>query len=73
MGQSYGTVIIEYNNNFSFYFFSVFISFQSIKLANLVASEFFNQGDLEKEKFKQEPIVCISFLKYKCNFSFQIN
>ena len=43
------------------------------KLANLVASEFFNQGDLEKEKFKQEPIVCISFLKYKCNFSFQIN
>ena len=27
------------------------------QLANLVANEFFNQGDLEKEKFKQEPIV----------------
>jgi len=60
VAQSYGTVIIEYTNTFSLYFF-IFVIFLSIKLANLVASEFFNQGDLEKEKFKQEPIVCISF------------
>ena len=26
-------------------------------MANLVSNEFFNEGDLEKEKFKREPIV----------------
>lgn len=35
----------------------------SFKLSLLVSSEFFNEGDLEKEKFKQEPIVNKDFEK----------
>lgn len=33
------------------------------QLSLLVSSEFFNEGDLEKEKFKQEPIVNFYFFK----------
>jgi hypothetical protein len=38
--------------------FQLRLSFCLLKLSNLVANEFFEQGDLEKEKFNNEPIVC---------------
>ena len=40
-----------------------FFVFDFKKLSNLVSSEFFNEGDLEKEKFKVEPAVNTFFFK----------
>ena len=34
------------------------------KVAELVASEFFEQGDMEREQLKEEPIVSIKGLEY---------
>lgn len=47
-------------------------TFIILKLSLLVSSEFFNEGDLEKEKFKKEPIVNFKYhLKFfKFYFSY---
>lgn len=54
--QNHGSVIIGYFN-FNCDFFKLIFVFTFKKLSQLVSSEFFSEGDLEKEKFKQEPIV----------------
>lgn len=35
------------------------------KVAELVAGEFFEQGDLEKERLKEQPIVSIPIFSFK--------
>lgn len=35
------------------------------KVAELVAGEFFEQGDLEKERLKEQPIVIIPLFSFK--------